>query len=175
MFFDNWFGLLRVVVVGTLAYTALVLALRISGKRTLAKLNAFDLIVTVALGSTLATVLLSKSVALAEGLLAFVLLISLQYVVAWLSVRSSRFSDMVKSEPTLLLHRGRFLEGAMRSQRVTRAEVLSALRSAGVSDPSEVAAVVLETDGSLSVVQDTPSTRDGSTLSELGGQAECNS
>lgn len=171
MFFDNWFGLLRVVVVGTIAYMALVLVLRISGKRTLAKLNAFDLIVTVALGSTLATVLLSESVALAEGLLAFVLLVFLQYVVAWLSVRSSHFSDMVKSEPTLLLHRGQFLESAMRSQRVTRAEVLSALRSSGASDPDQVAAVVLETDGSLSVVKDARSTGKGSTLANLGAQS----
>ena len=96
MFFDSWFGLLRVLVVGTLAYLALVVLLRTFGKRTLAKLNAFDLVVTVALGSTLATVLLSKSVALMEGLLAFVLLAGLQYVVAWLSVRSQGFSDLVK-------------------------------------------------------------------------------
>ena len=75
MLFDTWFGLVRIVVVGTAAYAALVLILRVSGKRTLAKLNAFDLVVTVALGSTLATVLLSKSVALAEGLLGFALLV----------------------------------------------------------------------------------------------------
>jgi len=153
MFFDSWFDLFRVLVVGTIAYAMLVLLLRVSGKRTLAKLNAFDLIVTVALGSTLATVLLSKSVALLEGLVAFVLLAGLQYLVAWLSVRSPRFSDFVKSEPTLLLHRGRFLEGAMRAQRVTRAEVLAALRSSGAVEPEKVAAVVLETDGSLSVIQ----------------------
>ena len=108
MFFDNWLGVLRVLVVGVVAYAALVLLLRVSGKRTLAKLNAFDLIVTVALGSTLATVVLSKSVALAEGLAAFILLVGMQYLVAWLSVRSPRFSDLVKSEPTLLLHQGRF-------------------------------------------------------------------
>lgn len=154
MFFDSWFGLLRVLVVGTLAYLALVVLLRTFGKRTLAKLNAFDLVVTVALGSTLATVLLSKSVALMEGLLAFVLLAGLQYVVAWLSVRSQGFSDLVKSEPTLLLHRGQFLRGAMRAQRITEAEVLAALRGSGASDPRQVAAVVLETDGSLSVVRD---------------------
>ena len=55
MFFDSWAGLGRVLVVGVLAYSALVLLLRISGKRTLTKMNAFDLVVTVALGSTLAT------------------------------------------------------------------------------------------------------------------------
>ena len=82
MFFDSWTGLGRVLLVGTLAYVALVLLLRISGKRTLTKLNAFDLVVTVALGSTLATVLLSKSVALAEGVVALALLVSLQYAIA---------------------------------------------------------------------------------------------
>ncbi len=152
MFFESWTSLLRVVVVGTLAYVALVALLRASGKRTLAKLNAFDLVVTVALGSTLATVLLNKSVALAEGLVAFMLLAGLQYLVAFLSVRSARFDALVKSEPTLLLHHGRFLERSMRGQRVTREEVVSALRSSGIAGPEDAAAVVLETDGSLSVI-----------------------
>ena len=62
-------------------------------------MNAFDLVVTVALDSTLATVLLSSNVALAEGLLAFALLISLQFGVTWLSVRSSTFRRLVKNEP----------------------------------------------------------------------------
>ncbi|MXP64692.1 DUF421 domain-containing protein [Roseomonas sp. M0104] len=152
MFFDSWAGLARVLVVGTLAYVALVVLLRVSGKRTLAKLNAFDFIVTVALGSTLATVLLSKSVALVEGILAFALLAGLQFLVAWLSVRSERFDALVKSEPVLLLHQGRFLDGALRAQRVTRDEVLSALRGQGFARPDQVSAVVLETDGTLSVL-----------------------
>lgn len=152
MFFDSWSSLLRTLVVGTLAYAALVALLRVSGKRTLAKLNAFDLVVTVALGSTLATVLLTKSVALVDGVAAFALLAGLQYVVAFLSVRWPRFDALVKSEPTLLLHRGAFLPRAMRGQRVTREEVVSALRSAGLARPEDALAVVLETDGSLSVL-----------------------
>jgi uncharacterized membrane protein YcaP (DUF421 family) len=152
MLFDSWSGLGRVLLVGSLAYVALVLLLRISGKRTLSKLNAFDLVVTVALGSTLATVLLSKSVALAEGALALGLLIFLQYAIAWLSVRSPRFQTLVKAEPTLLLHRGVFLEGAMRAERITREEILAALRASGAAEPLGIAAVVLETDGSLSVI-----------------------
>src|SRR4051794_24742339 len=55
MFFHSWAALGRVLLVGPLAYVALVLLLRVSGKRTLTKLNAFDLVVTVSLGSTLAT------------------------------------------------------------------------------------------------------------------------
>lgn len=153
MFFDTWTGLGRVLVVGALAYLALVAILRISGKRTLTKLNAFDLVVTVALGSILATVLLSKSVALAEGVLAMALLVFLQFAITWLSVRSPGFQDLVKSEPTLIMHQGRFLDGAMRAQRLTREEVMSALRSNGVADAAAVAAVVLETDGSIAVIK----------------------
>ncbi|WP_431266945.1 DUF421 domain-containing protein [Dankookia sp. P2] len=152
MFFESWSSLLRVVIVGTLAYVALVVLLRISGKRTLAKLNAFDLVVTVALGSTLATVLLNRSVALAEGVVAFLLLAGLQWLVAYGSVRSARFDALVKSEPTLLLHRGHFLDAAMRGQRVTREEVVTALRTSGLAGPEHATAVVLETDGSLSVL-----------------------
>src|SRR5690606_31542181 len=102
MFFSSWTDLARVLIVGTLAYVALVIMLRVSGKRTLTKLNAFDLIVTIALGSTLATVLLSKDVSLAEGVLALALLIALQWIAAWLSVRSRHVRKLVKSEPRLL-------------------------------------------------------------------------
>jgi len=125
MFFSGLVPIGRTLVIGLCAYGLLVVVLRITGKRTLSKMNAFDLVVTVALGSTLATVLLSKDVALAEGLLALALLIGLQWAVAKLGVRSPRFSGLVKSEPKLLLHRGRFLDGALRDERVTRDEVLA--------------------------------------------------
>jgi len=161
MFFDSWHSLLRVVVVGASAYVALVLLLRISGKRTLTKLNAFDLVVTVALGSTLATVLLNRDVPLAEGIAAFALLILMQWSVATLSVRSPRIRGLVKSEPTLLLHRGQMLEAALRDQRVTREEVESVLRSAGLASPADAAAVVLETDGSMSVLPEAATGPDG--------------
>lgn len=152
MFFDGWQGPIRIVVVGVLAYAALVLILRSSGKRTLTKLNAFDLVITVALGSTLATILLSKQTPLVNGLVALGLLVLLQYAVTWLSMRSQTVRALVRSEPRLLLHHGRFLEGAMREERVNQEEILQALRSAGVSEPGNAQAVVLETDGSLSVL-----------------------
>jgi uncharacterized membrane protein YcaP (DUF421 family) len=167
MFFDSWTGLGRVLAVGTLAYISLVLILRISGKRTLTKLNAFDLVVTVALGSTLATVLLSKSVALAEGILAMALLVFLQFVITWLSVRSPRFQELVKSEPTLIMRKGQFLDGALRAQRITREEVFAALRSNGVADAADVAAVVLETDGSIAVIKEAAPDSAKSTLDSV--------
>jgi len=155
VFFDGWLGLLRVLVVGSCAYLALIVLLRISGKRTLAKLNAFDFVITVAIGSTLATVLLSSSVALVEGVLGLVLLVGLQYVVAWASVHNRRVERLVKSEPTLVYRQG-FLEAAMRRERVTAEELRQAARRQGHADLSEIGAIVLETDGSLSILTSVP-------------------
>ena len=168
--FSGWAGLARVAIVGTLAYVSLVLLLRISGKRTLSKMNAFDLVVTVALGSTLATVILSKGVPLAEGVTAFALLIGLQFAITWLSVRSSTVSHLVKAEPTLLFYQGHFLPDQLRRTRVLEAEVLAAMREQGVAALREVEAVVLETDGSFAVVKGTegPATALGDLAPEEG-------
>lgn len=152
MWFDGWYGIARVLVIGSAAYVALIALLRISGKRTLSKLNAFDLVVTVALGSTLATILLSKDVALAEGIAAFLVLVGGQYLVARLSRRFSAFRRAVKSEPRVVLFQGQLLHGAMRDERVTREEIESVVRGAGISSLQEVGAVLLETDGSFHVV-----------------------
>ena len=152
MFFDGWQGLIRTAVVGVSAYAALIILLRVSGKRTLSKMNAFDFVVTVALGSTLATILLSKDTPLAEGVLALGLLIFLQFIITWLSVRSRAVKHLIKAEPRLLFHRGDFLPAAMRTERVNKEEMLQTMRSQGFSDLGSVEAVVLETDGSLSIL-----------------------
>jgi uncharacterized membrane protein YcaP (DUF421 family) len=152
MFFDSWYDLVRILIVGSCAYIGLVFFLRVTGKRTLSKMNAFDLVVTVALGSTFAATLLNSDVSLTEGLAAFALLCALQYAVAFLSVRSKRFQHLVKAEPTLLFHRGAFLATALRKERVAREEIIAALRAEGAADLEDVTAVVLETDGSFSVV-----------------------
>lgn len=152
MLFDGWYDLLRILVVGVLAYCGLVFLLRTTGKRTLSKMNAFDLVVTVALGSTLATVLLNRDTSLSEGLFAFALLCGLQYAVAWSSLRWIPVRKLVKAEPTLLFFEGRFLSAMLARERVTREEILAAVRAQGIGDLAAVQAVVLETDGSFSVL-----------------------
>lgn len=152
MFFQGWTDIVRTLIVGALAYVFLVVSLRISGKRTLAKLNAFDLVVTVAFGSILASILLSEDVALAEGATALALLIALQYGVTSISVRSRRFARAMRSEPTLLLRDGAPLPQAMRRARVTQEELDAVLRTEGGKTLETASAVILETDGSFSVI-----------------------
>ncbi len=152
MYFQSTDALVRVLAVGVPAYLGLVLFLRVAGKRTLSKMNAFDLVVTVALGSTLATILLAPDVALAEGLLALALLIGLQYLITWSSVRSPAFQRLVKATPRLLSFRGDLLRDALRSERVTEAEIEAAVRERGLPGLTSAFAVVLETDGTLTVI-----------------------
>lgn len=152
MFFESWSSLGRTVLAGGIAYVALITFLRISGKRTLAKMNAFDLVVTVALGSTLSAVLTSTDLPVADGILALALLIALQYIVAWLTVRVRWFERLVKSRPAAVFLSGELDEEAMRKERLARDEVLMAIRASGIHDLDRVFMVVLETDGSFSVL-----------------------
>jgi uncharacterized membrane protein YcaP (DUF421 family) len=153
-FFDSWAVVARTLVIGVLAYAILVFWLRISGKRTLSKWNAFDFIVTIALGSTLASILTSNNVALTQGALALGLLVGLQFAITWLAVRLGWLRRLIKSEPTLLLRDGCVLHDVLRRERVTESELHAAVRSQGIASLEDVAAVVLETDGTFSVVKD---------------------
>lgn len=152
MWFDSWADILRVLIVGAVSYATLVGVLRLSGKRTLSQLNAFDFIITVALGSTLATILLSSDVAYAEGFAALVLLAGLQFIVAGVSARWPGARKTITTRPTALVVDGQLQHHELRRNRLTESEVHQAVRSTGSGDLSSVAAVVLETNGKLSVI-----------------------
>lgn len=153
----------RILIIGTFSYIGLVIFLLISGKRTLSKLNAFDFIITVALGSTLASAMLSSNVSLPEGLLALALLVFLQFAVTFTASRVNWFSKLIKEEPQLLYLEGEFLKYSMKKARVEEVEILQASRSAGVGSLDEVKAVVLESNGKLSIIKKTA----GNTLANV--------
>lgn len=166
-FFGGWEPVLRVVVVGTLAYLALVPLLRVSGKRTLARMNGFDLVLAVAIGAVFGRAITAHDVALVETLVAFVLLVLLQWITAWLQVRSRRFAVLITPPPTLLFFRGRVLEDALRREKMTQPELHAAVREQGLGSMDAVEAIVLESDGKLAVVK-AESAGDGSALEGLG-------
>jgi uncharacterized membrane protein YcaP (DUF421 family) len=151
--FAGWGPVLRILVVGSVAYLSLLVILRVAGKRTIAKMNVFDFVMTVAIGSTLANVLTTAQMSLADALAAFVVLIGLQFVFAWAAVRSHRVERLLNGRPALLFYRGRFRLDTMRDERVTEEEVRAAVRSAGAPRIEDVDAVILETDGVFSVLR----------------------
>lgn len=154
MWFDSWDGVLRVLLAGAAAYVSLVVLVRLSGKRTLSQLNAFDFVVSVAQGSVLATILTSSDLSFVEGVTALVLLAGLQFLVAAVSSRWPRTRHVVTADPVLLLVDGRIRQDALLRNRLTESELRQAVRMQGTGDLSRVKAVVLETNGKLSIITD---------------------
>jgi uncharacterized membrane protein YcaP (DUF421 family) len=115
-------------------------------------MNNFDWIVTVAVGSIVASAILLKDVVVLDALVAIGALFAIQFAVTRASVLSERAEDAIKAEPTLLFRDGNYLEAAMRDQRVTEREVDAAVRSAGMASMEAVAAVILETNANFSVI-----------------------
>ena len=109
-------------------------------------------VVTVALGSTLASILLSEDVALAEGLVAVVMLVGMQWVVAKSAVSFEPWRKFIRSDPVILLAHGNLDAEKMLSERVTEVEVDIAIRIRGFGDRGMIAYVVLEADGSMSII-----------------------
>jgi len=156
-FFGGWRPLARIVVVGVAMYVALVVFLRASGSRTLADLNAFDFVVTVAIGSVFGRALTAKGLSLSEALAAAALLVVLQYAVTSVQVAWPPFGRAVTNPPVLLYFRDEYLRTPMRRERVTASELRAAVRKKPVGTLADVDAVVLESSGEFSVVQSVPS------------------
>lgn len=155
MFFENWTSVANVVVAAGCVYVALVVVLRVTGKRTTSKMNSFDWVVTVALGSMAGTVILSKEVPIVDGIVGLAALVLLQYIVAKGVALSSRFQSLIKANPRLVYYRGEFRKDVMRKERITEAEIHAAARSQGHNTLEGVLAVVLETNADLSVITPT--------------------
>jgi uncharacterized membrane protein YcaP (DUF421 family) len=151
-FFDGWEPVLRVVVVGSLSYIFLLIFVRISGKRTLSKMSAFDFIVTITLGSAFGRILTARNVALVECLAAFLTLILLQWLVSTLRVHFKKFEHLVDAEPALLYFNGRYNTQNMQKERITESEILAKVREEGLASLDEVEAVILESAGTLAVI-----------------------
>ncbi|MFZ0474332.1 MAG: YetF domain-containing protein [Halobacillus sp.] len=153
MLFNGWSGVVRIIIMALTVYPALIFMLRISGKRTLSKMNMFDMVITVAIGSVVASVMLSNKMTIVEGLTGLGMLIVLQFAVTWLEVRSEGFTSLIKGEPQLLLYHGQYMEKALKKERVKKDEVRQAIRADGLASVEETEAVVLETDGTFSVIK----------------------
>lgn len=145
--------LIRIVVIGSLAYFSLLILMRVSGKRTLAQMNSFDFVITIAIGSTLGRLITAKGVSLAESVTAFFTLIFLQYLISWLMVRSAAFDKLVTASPSLLFFRGQFVRKAMKEQRVTQEQLLAVVRQNRIGSLQDVEAIVMESVGTLSVIK----------------------
>ena len=144
----------RGIVLTFVAVLWTMFLVRLIGLRSFSKMNAFDFVATIATGSLIAQ---AGTRAVWSEYLQALTAIGGVFLVQWLLARARQESDrigrLISNEPVLLMDNGKFLEAAMAETRVSRSNMLEKLRSAGVTDVSEVRAVVLETTGDISVIR----------------------
>lgn len=150
--FREWETIARIALIGVSGYVALLVLVRASGTRTLGQLTPFDAIITVTLGSAFGRVLTAENVGLVEVLATFLVLVMLQWTAAVLQQRVPSVGKLLRPPPLLLLHRGDPLPAAMRRQRVTETDLFTAARESGLGSLAEAEAIILEPDGSFSVI-----------------------
>ena len=153
MFFDDWPSVGRAALLTVLTYLAMLGVLRAAGPRAISKLSAHDLIVTVALGSLVASIPLQSSVTFVRGVMIIAMFLALQRIVKFLNRRSPLARTLTRSEPTLVVYDGRMLEDRAHAAHLPASDIRAAVRSAGLVSLEQAFAVVLEIDGSLSVVR----------------------
>jgi uncharacterized membrane protein YcaP (DUF421 family) len=153
VFFRSWDGLLRVVLSAALVYVLVVAVLRWVGARALAKMSAYDLIVSIALGSMVASIPLSTSISVVDGLAAIATFLALQELTRFLQARYRAAQHLVRERPHLVVWDGKFIEDRLKKLDTSPDEVRAAVRQAGLLSIDAVQAVVLENDGAWSVMQ----------------------
>lgn len=153
---EKWFSassssLMAIAITAIGIYAAVIIFTRIAGKRSFSKMSSFDFAMTVAIGSIIATTVLTRSVSLLQGITGLAAIYLLQ-IAAAVSRRFSFFRNAVDNAPLLLMDGPNILEENLKKGNVTRGDLLSKLREANVLKLEQVKAVVFETTGDISVL-----------------------
>ncbi len=153
---EKWFdtslaSLIAIVITATGIYVAVILFTRIAGKRSFSKLSSFDFAMTVAIGSLIATTVLSESVSLLQGVVGMAAIYLLQISAALLR-RFKFFRNAIDNAPLLLMDGPNIMEDNLKKARVTKGDLRNKLREANVIRIDQIKAVVFETTGDISVL-----------------------
>lgn len=150
---ETFDALLRGFLLAMMALTWVVIQIRIVGLRSLSKMTTFDFVMTVALGSLVATgATASDWPAFLQALAAMLGLFVIQVVIARIRKSSDMAEQLLQNEPVILMRDGEIIREALEKTRVAESDLFAKLREANVLHLSEVRAVVLETTGDVSVL-----------------------
>jgi uncharacterized membrane protein YcaP (DUF421 family) len=139
-----------------LVYIFLVVAVRAAGRRELAQLNSFDLVVLMMLANTVQNATIGNDNSMIGGLIGVSALLLVNYLVVRLLYRHPRIDRLLEGEPVELIRDGRILRAPLEREVITEEELLEAVRKQGLRDASDVDRAVLETGGAISVVPRRP-------------------
>ena len=144
--------LLEVSLRAVIMYLFAVALLRVFGKRTTMTTASFDLVVTVALGSVLASTIVSTNRPIAQGMMAVAVLVILQWIVSMGVSRSLLIERVVVSPARILLRDGQILRSKLLEERLSVEQLEQNLRQSGYGSMEKIDAAILESSGSVSVI-----------------------
>jgi len=145
--------LLEKVLRSIAVYLFLVLALRLAGKRELAQLNSLDLVVLLLLSNTVQNAIIGADNSLVGGLLGATVLLAANYLIVRLGFQLPALARTLGGTPTVLVRKGRTVDGNLRRYLITREELMAAVRRQGARNLKDIDVVVLEANGALTVEQ----------------------
>jgi len=142
-----------------LVYAALLVLVRLSGKRTVGEFTPFDLVVVILLGESTQGAMVGADVSVPGSLIVATTLIALNYALGFVTARSRRIDRLVEGEPVVVMRNGRMLSHALRRNNVPESDLEEALRKQGVSAHEDVELAILETNGEITVLKREPTAR----------------
>jgi uncharacterized membrane protein YcaP (DUF421 family) len=164
MFFHSWADIGRVVLTTAVVFALISALLRVVGSQAIAKMSGYDMVATVTLGSLVATVALTRGVAITEAIAALVTLLALQELMRRAQSRWLVAHHVVREPPLVVLWEGRLLEDRLRRRGISADEVRASVRKAGLRSLADALIVVLENDGDWSVIPRSDEPSDESAL-----------
>lgn len=149
---------MAIVIIRTgIVFLCIVGAMRVMGKRQLGELELSELVVAVLISNIAAHPLQDIGIPLLNGLLPIVVLLSCELIISWLSLKSVRLRQLLFGKPSILIEHGSICQAEMKKNRFSLDELSEALRKKGITDITTVRQAILETDGTLNVLQYTGS------------------
>ena len=144
--------LLEIVLRTVVVYLVILVGLRLSGKREIGQMTVFDLVVLLLIANAVQNAMVGPDTSLTGGILAAVVLLVANALLARLRLRWPRLKKWVEGSPTLLVLHGEVISDQLRREGLDQDTLETALREHGVAELADVEMAVLEIDGSISVV-----------------------
>lgn len=141
--------LLEKILRPILVYAFLIVGLRLAGKRELAQLNAFDLVVLLTLSNTVQNAIIGNDNSLSGGVIGATTLLFINYVVVRLLYGHERLDQLVEGASTVLIDHGKIQHPQLKQELITVAELETAAHKQGLAGLDEVESAVLETGGTI--------------------------
>ena len=142
----------EIVVRTVIVYVAVLLLLRLAGKRELGQMSVADLVVILVIANAVQNAMNGGDNSVIGGIVSAVTLVAANWFVGLLTYRNKKMETLIEGRPEVLIHNGNLFGAALQHAKLTRHELMNALREAGCASIEDVHAALLENDGTISVI-----------------------